>query len=72
MVIDVNLDLKNENEEIHRPVPLRTLELTVKKRKSIGCAKKPGMGKNSAMVVVLVGRYDVACLVLVSTGEFRW
>ena len=30
------------------------------------------MGKNSAMVVVLVGRYDVACLVLVSTGEFRW
>ena len=38
MVIDVNLYLKNENEDIHCPVSLRTPELTVKKETYSGCA----------------------------------
>ena len=40
MVIDVNLYLKNENEEIHHPVTLRTLELTVNKIKSIEVVRR--------------------------------
>ena len=71
MIIDVNLYLRNENEEIHRPVSVRwvrTPTFTVNKRKGFsGVAKNAVMDEKSTTVVL--GLINVACLVLVSTGK---